>query len=106
MIKVETETSTLSQLVNMTQKLVIYTRLANYDNIKKRLMQILNSEDKKRVFEATDGKNSTREIEAITGEESPEVRGRRRRVLSLIDFGIEASLGKKQHELGQKTKRP
>jgi hypothetical protein len=102
------EKSTVSQPGNTIEKLTLYVKLANYDNIKNRLMQILNSDDKKRVFDATDGKNSTRDIEAMTGvnkdvisgwwnqwqkegivEESQEVRGRRRRVLSLADFGID-----------------
>jgi len=97
-----------NQLSDAIDKLTLYIKLANYDSIKNRLMQILNSDDKKDVFEATDGKNSTREIEAMTGvnkdvvsswwnqwqkegivEESQERRGRRRRVLSLSDFGID-----------------
>jgi hypothetical protein len=102
------ETYPANKLGDAIDKLTLYIKLANYDNIKNRLIQILNSDDKKRVFEATDGKNSTREIEAMTGvnkdvisnwwnqwqkegivEESQEWRGRRRRVLSLADFGID-----------------
>lgn len=99
----------------LLHKLVIYTKLANYDNIRNRLIEILNSDDKKRVFEATDGRSSVRDIQSKTGvgkdsisdwwnewqkegivEESKEARGRRRKLLSLSDFGIEVPAGKKQ----------
>jgi hypothetical protein len=108
MIHMTQEISPANHLGNAIDKLTLYVKLANYDGIKNRLMQILNSDDKKCVFEVTDGKNSTREIEAMTGvnkdvvsnwwnqwqkegivEESEERRGRRRKVLSLSDFGID-----------------
>lgn len=100
---------------HLLHRLVIYTKLANYDDIKNRLIRILNSDDKKRVFEATDGRSSVRDIQSKTGvgkdsisdwwnewqkegivEESKEARGRRRKLLSLSDFGIEVPAGKKQ----------
>jgi len=110
------------RLLQILQKLIIYTKLANYENIRNRLITILNSEDKKRVFEATDGDSSTREIESSTGvskdtvsnwwdewekegivEESEEVRGRRRKIVSLSEFGIEVAAGKKQRSKRQKA---
>jgi len=111
--------------IRLLRKLIIYTKLANYEDIKNRLMTILNSDDKKRVFEATDGNNSTREIESITGvskdtisnwwdewekegiaEESKEVRGRRCKIVSLCDFGIEVIAGKRQRSKRRKTNQP
>ncbi len=102
-------------LLQTLQKLIIYTKLANYESIRNRLMTILDSEDKKRVFEATDGNNSTREIESATGvgkdtvskwwdnwekegivEKSEDVRGRRCKIVSLSDFGVEVAGGKRQ----------
>lgn len=99
----------------LLQKLVTYIKLANYDSIRKRLIAILDSDDKKRVFEATDGKRSVRDIQSATGvtkatvsnwwnewqkeeivEECKEERGRRRKLLSLSDFGIEVPTGRKQ----------
>jgi len=107
------ETSEQDQLISLMQKLVIYTKLANYDNIRNRLMEILNTSDKRCVFEATDGKNTTRDIESSTGVnististwwrewqkegivgESQEREGRRYKVLSLPDFGIEVPIGR------------
>jgi len=107
----------------LLQKLVIYAKLANYDNIRNRLIAILDSNDKKRVFEATDGRSSVRDIQSKTGvgkdtvsdwwnewqkegivEESKEARGRRRKVLSLSDFGIEVPTGKKQRVKRQAMK--
>lgn len=109
------ETSMLDQLDSVMRKLLVYVKLANYDNIRNRLIEILNSDDEKRVFEATDGNSSTRHIEATTGvdknvisrwwnewqkegivEESQKAQGRRCRVLSLADFGIEVPRGKRQ----------
>lgn len=116
------EMPSLDELKGAMQKLVVYIKLANYDDIRNRLMEILNSDDKKRVFEATDGKRGTRDIESTTGvgkntvsdwwnewqkegivEESQEVRGRRCRVLSLADFGIEVPGGKRQRVNRQKA---
>ena len=107
----------------LLQKLVTYTKLAHYDNIRNRLIAILNSDDKKRVFEATDGRSSVRDIQSKTGvykdtvsdwwnewqeegivKESKEARGRRCKLLSLSDFGIEVPAGKKQRVKGQATK--
>ena len=106
----------------LLHKLVIYTKLANYGDIRNRLITILDSEDKKRVFEATDGNNSTRQIESMTGvnkdtvsnwwdewekegivEESQEVRGRRCRIVSLGEFGIEVAACKKERSKRRKT---
>lgn len=108
---------------HLLQKLVIYAKLANYDNIRNRLIAILNSDDKKRVFEATDGRSSVRDIQSKTGvykdtisdwwnewqkegivEESKEARGRRRKLLPLSDFGIEVPTGKKQRVKRQTMK--
>lgn len=105
-----------NEQTRLLQKLVVYTKLAHYDSIRNRLIATLDSNDKKRVFEATDGSNSVRDIQSKTGvskdtvlnwwnewqkegivKESKEARGRRCRVLSLCDFGIEVPAGKKQH---------
>jgi len=110
------ETTEDNEQIRLLQKLATYTKLANYESIRSRLIKILNSDDKKRVFEATDGKNSVRDIQSATGvtkdtvsdwwnewqkegivEESKETRGRRRKALSLSDFGIKVPAGKKQH---------
>lgn len=112
-----------NEQTRLLQKLVFYTKLANYDSIRSRLMAILNSDDKKRVFEATDGKSSVRDIQSATGvdkstisnwwsewqregvvEQSKETQGRRHRVFSLSDFGIEVTTGKKQRVKKQATK--
>lgn len=109
-----------NEQARLLRKLVTYTKLANYESIRSRMIKILNSDDKKRVFEATDGKNSTRDIQSATGvtkdtvsdwwnewqkegivEESKKTRGRRCKVLSLSDFGIKVPAGKKQR--GKKT---
>ena len=109
------EISGLDEVSSLLEKLVTYTKLANYHSIRNRLMQILDSEEKRRVFETTDEKNTVRDIEAITGvsigtisrwwsewekegivEESRKVRGRRYKVLSLTDFGVEIPGGKRQ----------
>jgi hypothetical protein len=101
--------------VSLLHELIVYTKLANYENIRNRLITILDSEDKKRVFEATDGNNGTRQIESITGvnknsvsnwwdeweregivEESKEVRGRQYKIVSLGEFGIKVAAGKKE----------
>lgn len=108
--------------IRLLHKLIIYTKLANYENIRNRLITILDSDDKKRVFQATDGTNSTRQIESITGvskdtvsnwwdewekegvvEESKDVRGRRCKIVSLGDFGIEVAAGKKERSKRRKT---
>lgn len=108
--------------IPLLHELVIYTKLANYGNIRNLLITILDSEDKKRVFEATDGNNSTRQIESVTGvnkdtvsnwwdeweregivEESEEVRGRRCKVVSLGEFGIDVAAGRKERFKRQKT---
>lgn len=108
----------------LVHKLIIYTKLANYENIRNRLITIVDSEDKKRVFEATNGNNSTRQIESITGvskdtvsnwwnewqkegvvEEIEETRGRRRKLLSLADFGIEIPGSKRQRGKRQKLSK-
>lgn len=108
------ETTENNEQARLLRKLVTYTKLANYESIRSRLIKILDSDDKKRVFEATDGNNSVRDFQSITGvtkdtvsnwwnkwqkegivEESKETRGRRRKVLSLSDFGIEVPAGKK-----------
>lgn len=110
--------------IRLLHKLIIYTKLANYENIRNRLITILDSEDKKRVFAATDGNNSTRQIESITGvskdtvsnwwdeweregivEESEEVRGRRRRIVLLSEFGIEVPGGRRQRSKRQKLNK-
>lgn len=114
----------IDELRTLIHTLVVYTKLANYDNIRNRLMKILNSDDKKRVFEATDGRSSVRDIQSSTGvskdtisdwwdewqkegivEESERVRGRRCRVLSLADFGIEVPGGKKHRVKRQKAEK-
>ena len=116
------EQISINELWSVMHTLVVYTKLANYDNIRNRLMEVLNSDDKKRVFEATDGKRSVRDIESSTGvrkaaisewwnewqkegivEASEGVRGRRCRVLSLADFGIEVPSGKRQRVKRQKA---
>ena len=108
--------------IALLHKLIMYTKLANYENIRNRLITILDSEDKKRVFEATEGNNGTRQIESITGvskdtvsnwwdkwqregivEESKEVRGRRCKIVSLGEFGIEVPAGKKERSKRRKT---
>ena len=104
-----------TSMMLLMEKLVAVTKLANHDAIKERLLMILDSADKKRVFEATDGISSARDIAARTGigfstvtrwwsdwnsqgivEESENVQGRRRRLVSLREFGIEVPPGKKQ----------
>jgi DNA-binding MarR family transcriptional regulator len=104
--------------IYLLQKLVIYTKLANYDNIRSRLLGILNTDDKKRVFEVTNGENSVRDIQTETGvhkdtvsswwndwqkegivQESEKRRGRRCKVLSLLDFGIEVPNSPKKVQL-------
>lgn len=119
------ETTEDNEQTRLLQKLVTYTKLANYDSIRNRLIVTLDSDDKKRVFEATDGNNSVRDIRSKTGvskdtvsnwwnewqkegivEESKEARGRRRKLLSLRDFGIEVPAGKKQHVKRQQIKSP
>lgn len=106
-----------NEQTRLLRKLNVYTKLANYDNIRKRLVVVLDSNDKKRVFEATDGNNSVRDIQSKTGvnkdtvsnwwnewqkegivEESKEARGRRYKVFSLSDFGIEAPTSRKQRK--------
>ena len=108
--------------IPLLHKFIIYTKLANYENIRNRLITILDSEDKKRVFKATEGNNGTRQIESITGvskdtvsnwwdkwqregivEESKEVRGRRCKIVSLGEFGIEVAAGKKERSKRRKT---
>lgn len=108
----------------LLRKLIIYTKLADYESIRNRLITILNSDDKKRVFEATDGNNSTREIESITGvskdivsnwwdewekegivEESGEVRGRRCKIVSLAEFGIVVAAGKRQRSRRRRSSK-
>jgi len=110
--------------LHLLQKLVSYTKLANYESIRNWLITILDSDDKKRVFEATDGDNSTRDIASTTGvgkdtisnwwdewgkqgivEESEKVRGRRRRSVSLSEFGIEVPSGKRQRSKRQKLSK-
>lgn len=112
-----------NEQTRLLQKLVVYTKLASYDSIRHRLIATLDSDDKKRVFEATDGKTSLRDIQSKTGvskdtvsdwwneweeqgiaEESKEARGRRCKLLSLSDFGIEIPTGKKQRVKRQAMK--
>ena len=107
-----TEVKVQNQLL---RQIAVYTKLANYDSIKNRLLAVLNSDGKRKVFEASDGQKSVRDIEAETGvgkdtvsnwwkewesegivEETEEARGRRRKVLSLGDFGIGSSTGKEK----------
>lgn len=114
-----------NDFIPLLHKLIIYTKLANYENIRNRLITVLDSGDKKRVFEATDGNNGTRQIESITGvskdtvsnwwgeweregivEESEEVRGRRCKIVSLGEFGIEVASGKKERSKRRKTDQP
>lgn len=117
------ETTEDNEQTRLLQKLVTYTKLANYASIRNRLIAILDSDDKKRVFEATDGKSRVRDIQSATGvnkamvsnwwnewqkegivEECKEARGRRRKLLSLSDFGIEVPTGKKQRVKRQEMK--
>lgn len=112
------------RLAWLMQKLVTYIKLANYDSIRNRLMEIVNSDDKKRAFEATDGINSTRDIYSITGvnkntvsawwndwekqglvEESTGARGRRVKLVSLSDFGIGVPAGKRQRAKVNKAQK-
>ena len=109
-----TDNTENNEQVRLLRELTTYTKLANYESIRSRLIKILNSDDKKRVFEATDGKNSVRDIQSATGvtkatvsdwwnewqkegivEESKKTRGRRCKVLSLSDFGVKVPAGKK-----------
>ena len=114
-----------NDFIPLLHKLIIYTKLANYENIRNRLITVLDSGDKKRVFEATNGNNGTRQIESITGvskdtvsnwwgeweregivEELEEVRGRRYKIVSLGEFGIEVAFGKKERSKRRKTDQP
>jgi hypothetical protein len=107
-----------NEQICLLRKLVTYTKLANYDSIRNRLITILDSVDKKRVFEATNGRDSVRDIQSDTGvnkatisnwwnewqkegivEECKEAKGRRSKLLSLSDFGIEVPAGKKKRTI-------
>lgn len=110
--------------IRLLQKLVTYTKLANYGDIRSRLMAVLDSDEKKRVFEATNGDNSIRDIASDTNvniasisewwnewqregivEESKEVRGRRRKIVSLSEFGVEIPGGKRHRGKRQKLNK-
>lgn len=101
-------TEEFQEAIRLLRELVTWTKLATRPQVAERYMEILDSDEKKLVYEYSDGQKGVREIEDITGvnkalismwwrdwdalgimEQSPIVSGRRRRIISLETLGIE-----------------
>jgi hypothetical protein len=103
------EENLLEQAVELLRELVAYTRAANHLTITKVLETILDSDDKRLVYQLSDGDASARDIQRLSGvnkdsisewwreweqigiaqqSRSSNVKGRRQRLFSLSDFGI------------------
>lgn len=59
---VETESSIPLQTLLAIQELLRWTKVSSYENIKKMLDDVLNSENKKMIYHLSNGKNNQDEI--------------------------------------------
>lgn len=95
-------------IVDLLRELLMWTRLAYRPQVAKRFVEILDSDQKRLVYEYSDGERGVREIEELTGvnkaivsswwadwdaqgivEQSKAWKGRRQRLISLEELGIE-----------------
>jgi len=95
-------------IVDLLRELLAWTQLAYRPQVAQRFVEILDSDQKKLVYQFSDGERGVREIEELTGvnkafismwwrdwdalgimEQCPTVVGRRRRIISLEALGIE-----------------
>jgi len=109
------EKEEVQAIVHLLRELLTWTQLAYGPQVAKRFVEILDSDQKKLVYEYSDGQNGVREIEELTGvnkalismwwrnwdklgimEQSPDVPGRRQRIVRLEALGIEVPPPPKQ----------
>ncbi len=102
------EKEQVDAIVKLLGELLAWTKLAYRPQVAEHFVEILDSDQKKLVYEYSDGQNGVREIEELTGvnkaivsgwwrdwdklgimEQSPSVPGRRQRMVSLETLGIE-----------------
>lgn len=95
-------------IISLLRELVAWTKLANRPQLAERFMEILDSDQKKVVYEYSDGKRGVRDLSRLARvskavvsawwrdwdelgimELSPRVPGRRQRIVSLEALGIE-----------------
>lgn len=95
-------------IISLLRELVAWTKLANRPQVAERFTEILDSDQKKLVYEYSDGKKGVRDLSRLTRvskdlvsawwrdwdelgimEQSKSVPGRRQRMVSLRAVGIE-----------------
>lgn len=96
------------EMLRLQSELVKWVKVTSYQAAKDALMGALDTDKKKIVYHLSHGEAGTQDIQALTGvnvrfvsewwrawekigimEETSEVRGRRRKLFELEDFGIE-----------------
>ncbi len=99
----------LQEIAGSLRELVVWTRVIGYPTVKQTLETVLDSDEKRMVYQLTDGRRSVAEIQKMTGvnarfisewgqewerigmvEQSrvSKIKGRRQKVFDLAVFGI------------------
>jgi hypothetical protein len=105
----QTEMSLLRSIASSLEELVIWTRAMGYSSVRETLQSALDTDEKRRVYAAMDGRRGVQEIYELTGVNSryisewgqawerlgiavrsrtSQVKGRRERAFDPLDFGI------------------
>ena len=104
-------------IISLLRELVAWTKLANRPQAAERFMEILDSDQKRLVYQYSDGERGVRDLGRLSGvskdlvsawwrdweelgivEQSSSVPGRRQRMLSLEALGIQVPAVPKQGE--------
>lgn len=107
-IMAEIDPNKIDRIIELLEELLKWQRLTSFDKVRSRLESVLDSDKKKAIYELSDGQTTIQEIcdavgvsstaivhgywsewEAIGIVEEAERKGRREKVFSLADFGIE-----------------
>ena len=97
-------------IIDLLQQLVVWTKLVHRTQVAEWFLQVLDSDEKRLVYQYSDGERSVRELRELAGvskalvsawwrdwdqlgimERSRGVPGRRQRMVSLEELGIEVS---------------
>jgi predicted ArsR family transcriptional regulator len=104
----EIDLNQLDRIIELLEELVKWQRLIAFDQVRSRLESVLDTDKKKAIYELSDGQTTIKEIcnavgvkstaiihgywtewEAMGIVEQAKRKGRRKRMFSLMDFGIE-----------------
>lgn len=104
-----TELGVLEEIAASLREVLLLTRIVAYPSVKQTLETVLDSPEKRLVYDATDGQRSTRAIEKATGvnarkvsqwgqeweqigivaqSRTSDIKGRREKLFDLASFGL------------------